>query len=727
MLIKEIFESKIKTLITSGFLICLLSIALNAQTPTPTPTQVTDDDIVKITTTLIQIDVTVTDKKGNIVTDLKPEEFEIYENKKKQEISNFSFIRTNSQFKPRSEIQSKEVKRSAIPIPPVPVRPEQVRRTIALVVDDLGLSSESIHFVRSSLKKFVDEQMQFGDLVAIIRTGGGIGATQQFTNNKQQLYAAINNIKWNSLGRGGANPFSTDDISDTESAKEAGLPVTDEQIEEERQTNLSADTFKEDIFSVGTLGAINFIVKGMDKLPGRKSVMLFSDGFRISPTASPGIESFRKSSPRDTGASAKLLQGLKNLTDLANRAAVLIYSFDARGLRADLGDPGTAEYNRKRNILYNNREGLKFLAKETGGQTFFDENDMNRGLDKALEDQKGFYLLGYQPDTDSFDPTTRRFNELEVKVNRPGLQVRYRSGFFGVADTQINPKTNNPAQQLLSAISSPFGVNDIKLQLNTVFGYNETEGSFLQSFVHIDGKELTFIEEADGWRKAVFEVLAISFGENGVPIDRLSRVQTLRLRGETYKKMIQEGFVYDFIFAVKKAGAYQMRIAIRDTSSAKIGSANQFIEVPNLKKNRLTLSGLLLENFTDQQWSKTQLEKQVDPTVDAKADTALRRFKKGTILRYGLNIYNAETDSSGKTKLQTQIKLFLDGKLILEGQPNSNIQESPTTTGTNFVGGLVLGDEMESGDYVLQIIVTDNLDQKKRNVASQWTQFEIID
>src|SRR5918912_27660 len=84
---------------------------------------------------------------------------------------------------------------TAMPVPPVRLRPEQVRRTIALVVDDLGLSFESTAFVRQALKKFVDQQLQPGDLVAIIRTAGGIGALQQFTSDKRQLYAAIESIR----------------------------------------------------------------------------------------------------------------------------------------------------------------------------------------------------------------------------------------------------------------------------------------------------------------------------------------------------------------------------------------------------------------------------------------------------------------------------------------------------------------------------------------------------
>ncbi|MEK7724739.1 MAG: VWA domain-containing protein, partial [Acidobacteriota bacterium] len=287
---------------------------LIAQTPTPTATPSpkpvsNDEDVVKISTTLIQIDVTVTDKSGKIVTDLKPEEFEVYENGEKQPITNFSFISSVSEAKP-SPTPKPDKNTVTAPIPSFQLRPEQVRRTVALVVDDLGLSFESIYYVRRALKKFVDEQMQPNDLVAIIRTGSGVGALQQFTSDKNQLYAAIEKIRWNAQGRSGISAFAPIEED----------PITEEETEEDtagiRDSEKEFNEFREDIFSVGTLGAINFVVKGMQELPGKKSIMLFSDGFVVCTPDSPD-------------RCSRILDSLRELTDLCNRASVTIYTQDA--------------------------------------------------------------------------------------------------------------------------------------------------------------------------------------------------------------------------------------------------------------------------------------------------------------------------------------------------------------------------------------------------------------
>ena len=701
-------------------------------TPTPTPTKSDDDDIVKITTTLIQVDAVVTDKNGKIVTDLKPEEFEIYENGQKQNLTNFSFIFTVPEEKPAASPTPKPDKNEvAVPIPPIQIKPEQVRRTITLVVDDLGISFESMHFVRRSLKKFVEEQMQNNDLVAIIRTGGGVGALQQFTTDKNMLLAAIEKISWNPMGRAGIGAFAPLEPTALEQAQANGQEISDEDIQADKERTTAFNELREDLFAVGTLGAINFVVKGMNELPGRKSIILFSDGFSICTETDIKNDPDRCSRMRDE---------MKQLTDFANRAAVTIYTLDSRGLQTlgitaadSIGSSPTAFSDALRTRSSENwdkQEGLAFLASETGGRSFFNNNDFNKSIDRALEDQKGFYLLGYQPDSDSFDPIKRKFNKLVIKVTRPGVNVRYRSGFFGVVDrTTPRPSTQSPQQQIEAALVSPFAVNGISLKLNTLFGYDQKNGAYTKSLLHINASDLQFTDEVDGKRKATFDVMAAAFGENGTPIDFINKNYTLTVSKDIYQKILAEGFVYNFMFPIKKPGSFQMRVAIRDSASTKIGSASQFVEAPDIKKKKLTLSGIVLENFTLDQWKQTN-----DPKADANlrltnplSDTSLRRFKKGTVLRYASEIYNAKLERNSP-KLETRIRVFRNGKLFFDRKAAPFEPTGPATPGKfTFVAAMSLGTEIPVGDYVLQVVVVDTLAKKKNQLATQWVQFEVVD
>jgi VWFA-related protein len=712
-----------KSILAPLFILILAALTF-AQTPSSTPPPADNPDVVKISTTLIQLDVTVTDKKGNIIRDLRPEEIEIYENGEKQEIANFSFISASAPSDPVAN-GSRPEKNTAL-LPPKAVRPEQVRRTIALVVDDLSLSFPSVQWTRHALRKFVNEQMQEGDLVAIIRTGAGIGALQQFTTDKRQLLAAIEKVTFNLGGTSRTGVFNP--IESTLNEERNGDQANSDLRDTERELN----EFRESVFATGTLGAVNFIVRGMRDLPGRKSVMLLSDGFRLYTTGANGVPQ-----------GSRILTLLRRLTDLANRASVVIYTLDPRGLAApglmaedDVSglDPGQVEsrLNDRSNDLFETQQGLRFLAQQTGGFSVINNNDLPGSIRRVLDDQS-YYLIGYEPDSETFDPKVRRYNKLVVKVKREGARVRYRSGFFGITDEQMErPVQLTAAQTILNALTSPFAMNEIPLRLNALFAGDEKQQSVIRSYVHIKGSDLSFNREPDGSHKAEFEVVALSFGDNGVVIDELTRGYTLTVKDKDYRRIQEKGFVYYFGFPIKKAGGYQMRVVVRDKSSNKVGSANQFIEIPNLKKKRLMLSGIVLENFTADQWKRFTADprsyKEISEETDALTDTALRQFKRGTVLRFGYEIYNSKIVAGQKPNLSIQARIFRDGKLYHESPPkpfNGNAQS--TASSLNPIGVINLGEKMEAGEYILQIIVTDNLAKEKRKTATQFAQFEIVE
>ncbi|MBS1796177.1 MAG: VWA domain-containing protein [Acidobacteria bacterium] len=711
-------------------LLAALVLTLNAVSQTPQPTPPADDDVVKISTNLIQIDVTVTDSKGKVVTGLKPEDFEVYENGEKQQLTNFSFV---SNVREKTEPVRDPNDKLAIPVPTAELRPDKVRRTFALVVDDLSLSFQSAYYVRRALKKFVDEQMQDGDLVAIIRTGAGIGALQQFTSDKRQLYAAIEKVVWNPLGRGNIGAFAP--LRDSEKI------IDEDETEEEKEARENAENAAEDsrgaYFATGTLGALRYIVGGMGQLPGRKTVILFSDGFKLFERDEDGFTQ-----------SGLVMDFLRRLIDEANRASVVFYSIDARGLQTTAltaEDDVNATPDRLQQALSDRsaeltdtQDGLKYLARETGGFAVVNSNDLNGGVRKVLDDQS-YYLLGYTPDSDTFDPKTRRFNKLDVRVKNKDLTVRYRSGFFNVAEkTAVKaPVVQTPAQQIQTALVSPFAVNDISLRLNTLFGNDVKQGSYIRPLLHVRAQDLKFTDEADGAKKAVIDVLAVTFGDNGAPVDQIAKTYTITVRGETYKKILRDGFVYYFTLPIKKPGPYQFRVAVRDAQDGKVGSASQFIEVPNLKKDRLTVSGIVLENLNEAQWKLLTAETPVIPSGQQSApvdrpnpmnDTSLRRFRRDTILRYGFEVYNARVEGTGKPNLTARVRVFRDGKLLLDGKTLPiDVTGQTDFARVKSAGALNLLKTMQPGDYILQIVVIDNLAKEKRKISTQYVQFEVVE
>jgi VWFA-related protein len=690
------------------------------------------EDVVRISVTLVQVDAVVTDGKGRYVTNLKPDDFEISEDGKRQPITNFSYVETQPATAPSNHTEN---------LPPAPLRPESVRRTIALVVDDLGLSFESTAYVRAALKKFVNEQVQPGDLVAIVRTSAGSGALQQFTNDRRILNAAIERVRWNAFGRSGVSAFTPI----------AGLgrsltPGSNDTVAEGE----TVEHFREELFTVGTLGGVNFVIRALRDLPGRKSVLLFSDGIRLFPKGRADLNQ-------------RVVQAVRRLTDLANRSSVVIYTMDARGLQTagitatdrpngtglrvvqngiapeirsglDPDDIRNQESLRHEE-LFNTQDGLQYLAKQTGGFFIRDTNDLNRGIRQVLDDQRGYYLLGYVPEASSFRPTRSGvpFHKISVRVKDPGLRVRSRTGFYGVSDEVFRPKPQTPVQQLLAALTSPFASGEIGLKLTSLFGHDPKAGAFVRSMLHIDPREITFTQEPDGQHKGVIDIAAFTFGVNGELVNQESREYTFRVPEAEFDQFKRQGLLYNLTVPIKKPGAYQLRVAVRDTASEKTGAANQFIEVPDVAKKRLALSSLVVGGSDPAKQSRQSAvevvnaaEGQVDAR-DVERGPSERILRRGEQLHFGLAIYNATvTGATGRPQLEGQVIMLRDGKTIYTGQPAAIDLTGQTDWKQVVAGGkLLLGPQLEPGEYVLQVIITDRLAKEKYNSATQWIDFEI--
>ena len=744
------------------------------------------DDAVKISVTLVQVDVTVTDSKGRPVSDLKAEDFEVYEDGRPQKITNFSKI--SVQPKPESAapvITAKppEKNQPVVVPPPARLRPNQVQRTISLVVDDLSLSFESTPYVKAALKKFVDEQMQPGDLVAIIRTGAGMGALQQFTNDKRLLYAAIERVRW-SPSHGTIYTFApvtadpnTKSIAYTGAGLHGGAPKGLDADGEPIASPIPNDSLlrspsggdlrrggytrsddiaiqlREEIFAVGTLGALGFIVRGLKELPGRKSVILFSDALRIY---------------NREQSITRIQLALKNLTDQANRASVVVYTIDARGLQPltitaadDLGGPfGNNDPNpnrtsslesltnlnstletRRRDFL-EAQEGLSYLAEETGGLFIRNNNDLNLGIRRALKDQESYYLLGYVPSETTFKPKKGGldYHDIKVKVKRPDMRVRTRSGFYGITDEDDRPLQGTLRQSLLTALTSPFDAGDVSLRLTSSFARDAQKGSFISSLLHIDAKDLTFAKEADGQRKASIEIAAFTFGDNGQAIDQSIRHYTVLMSEQEYERTLRAGIFYRINLPIKKPGAYQLRTAVRDTASLKLGSANQLIEVPAVEKGAIALSGIIVRGIdtaarANPQSAGASAADQAASTregrineADPQTGPAVRRFIRGMILEYAYLLYNANLDkATRRPHLETQLRLYRDGQPVYTGKVKTFDGGAQQDFKRLVAGGsFQLGKELQPGDYVLQVIVADRAEEKKSRTVSQWIDFEIV-
>ena len=348
------------------------------------------EQVVRIGVTLVQLDAVVTDKTGKQVTDLTRDDFRLLVDGKPQRITNFSYI-SNVAATPASTGRDSAHADKLAPLVPSPgLHQEQVKRTIALVVDDLNMSFESMAHTRESLKKFITEQIQPGDLAAIIVTGGGSGALQQFTTDKRVLLAAAEHLRWNLFGNGLLTPEALTPIRSSSAA--TSLPSspglqTGNAIG--RLADREFDYYRQQVFSVGTLGVAEQVIRSLRELPGRKSMVLFSEGF------------FTLLNSRDRTPDNPLLDPLKRLTDLANRSSVVIYTVHTSGLQtlgltaADSIKPDVGfnspngdrvhqqmieALTERHQRFFQSQQSLAYLANTTGGFPVENTNNLSGGM-----------------------------------------------------------------------------------------------------------------------------------------------------------------------------------------------------------------------------------------------------------------------------------------------------------------------------------------------------------
>lgn len=394
--------------------------------------------VIRMDVNLVQVDAVVTDGKGRHVAELRPEDFEIRQDGKVQTIAHFSYVRGPG---PRTSV-GEGVPAGTAEAPP---------RVMALVVDDLALSHEGSEVVKQALFGFVEKQLRDGDRVALIRTGAK-KTMVRFTDDRAQLRAAVEKLEFNFRNRVGQDSLAR--IEDERSAKEMwtgnpdgdkapvpfGDPVVAAQKPDQSQTMRKRQrALEQDAIALASLESLRQVLRVMAPMPGRKSAVVLSENLTI---------------PQRVDGGLGILENVRGVTDLATRAGVVFYVVDPRGVAFDgfraedqvYDDPramsaarllGIRDARHEASML--SRVGLGFLADETGGLYLGGMNDVGALMAKVLEDQGGYYLIGYRPEEGTFQQGRRKreYHSIHVRVMRDGLRVRSRRGFFNVTDASL--------------------------------------------------------------------------------------------------------------------------------------------------------------------------------------------------------------------------------------------------------------------------------------------------
>lgn len=697
-----------------------------------------DQDLrIHVSADLVQVDAVVTGHHREHVNSLTKDDFELFLDGQPQKITHFVYVdRPSSSVKtavPQQD-RSRDAHASLPAMPPVPLRPDQVKRTVALFVDDLSLSAESVSFVRKGLRDVIENELSPGDLSAVVRASAGMGALQDFTTDKRRLLAAAEQVHWNPVGRGqlGAYELITN-----------RRPLIEEHPEDEH--------YRTRVFTMAAVNSLRRVIDGMADLPGRKAAIVLSDRLplafrqtRDDPKSGQSVTTY--DSEGDSIASE-----MRRCVDAAARSGVVIYAIDTRGLSTlragaadNLDNPGrfslpasglspastgdgrassplvpvpetkpgdfvTAATEDRRESHDENQAGGFFLASQTGGLMIGETNNIGASIRQVYSDLNGYYVLGFRPPDDTFERSSDgriKFHHIVVRIKPSGLHVRSRSGFFGRRDENAGPRPERAQLQLAANLESPFRSTGVGLDMHCSFIKAKGRESLIDVSLFVNAHDLSLSGPAIN-RSATIHLLLRVYGLNGADleggIDKLLRVS---LNEEGYERASKYGLVYSTTIAAGKPGPYEVRAALLDVSSGKVGTANELVYIPKIGPRDLVLSGIVFQGL---------LGKEDDITPA----TGLRTFSRGETVPFAFEIFG----TGDRARLTSKTRLFRDGVLVASGQEMPLKTSAKSGTGRLFSGSAItIPQDAAPGDYFLQVIVAD---KGNARVVWQWTSLKV--
>ena len=281
--------------------------------------------------------------------------------------------------------------------------------------------------------------------------------------------------------------------------------------------------------------------------------------------------------------------------------------------------------------------------------------------------------------------------------------------------------------ELYDAIAAPLPEAGIGMRLTAFFG-NSGKGDFIRSLIHIEGKDIKFVDGDRGKKKAVLDVIAVTLGKKNEVVDEFNRTHTVQIDARAVPLIKQNGLVYTTDVSVKKSGDYNFRVAIRDKNSGMIGSASELINIPKIKKNRMYASGLTISGV-DQNGkfaapASVSIGKAIS-LVGTQGIPAIRNFEAGKLLGYSYKVYGAKIDnSSRKPRLGQIVTVYKDGEILTRGEPEEvKLLPQNDWFRTNVLGYMRLPKNLEQGDYAVQIVIRDLLTRK---TSVLWIDFEVV-
>ena len=575
------------------------------------------------------VDAVAVDASGRAVADLTAGDFEVTQGGSARKITSFTWFdtRLHTAISPAGQL------------PALDLLPDEIRRNLVVVVDDLGLTPAGVDAVRRALQAFVGSGMSSGDRLAILRTSGGSGVLEQLTGDTVTLANAIQSISYLGGGTGVASASKANWLT------------------------------------------LRYALDGLRDFRGRKVVVLFAENPEVTGLSNRGVEDAAYAA-HAAGAAVYALHPLHPLPETPGGSAVA-------------------------------PPAMESFTRATGG-------GFGGEFARVLQNEQGYYAIGFQPEENSIDSTGRSSppTPAVVKVRRPGVVVRARAGYI-----RLPPRVESlaPAEYAVlfnTALRSPFGGSDVPTRLTALFADYPPQGPEVEAVVHFEPRDLTFVHDLEDLYRGAVRLRLAAYRDDGLTTLPLEREFKFAMRSAEYRNGIEHGLHFSFQVRLPGPGVWQIRAVVADGASDRIGSATRFVEVPSVSQGGLALTGLALGG------GLATAESAAENSQD---DPGVRIFKRGQNCTFRYGVFNALTGTDKQSTLEVVTRIFAGGHVVYESNVG-RVAYSGMPAGLRRMirGELRLDARMVPGDFVLQVTVRDTLAPPGQvRAATVFTDFQI--
>jgi VWFA-related protein len=536
----------------------------------------------RVESELVLVNVVARDKQGKLVTDLKQDDFTVLEDGKPQKVASFDFENLDMQPLTAAAAGLSQTTTSG----PAPAKEKLLlttkdadqalsnKRVIVLFFDLTSMSPDETDRSVQAAKKYVQTKMTSADQIAIVSLATSLRLDQDFTGDQARLLKVLNRYT-HAEGQGMDNGST----GDADGIEETGDAYTADETE---YNQFNTDR---------KLQALQSLCQILSRFNQRKSVIYFSSGMTQT-----GIEN---------------QTALRAAVNTAIKANVAIYTTDSRGLEAEppggsastASLRGTAMYSgaavqSRLDANFASQETLTTLAGDTGGKAFLDTNDLGVVFDRVQHDTSVYYVLGYRSSNALRDG---KYRHIQVKVNRQGLNLEFRKGYYAPKDYQ-HFNVEDKEQQMTDELSSELPNTDVALYMAASYFRIDDRRFYVPVALVVPGSQIPFIKGGDK-DKATLDIIGEVMDELKRPVGSVR--ETVKLSLDASQEVRRKNVQYSTGFMLL-TGKYHFKFVVRENQTGRLGSFETDFVVPDIKKVPLKMSSVVLASQRQANTRKTQ-------------------------------------------------------------------------------------------------------------------------